>query len=121
MQYANYCSLLLALLLIIMVYDAYFFVKTGLSNGGKRAWGGMPSWLQPIVLMAPPFCAVNFVVCSFLIFQHVERIREETAVHRHDRAVQIVLLPTVYSTMAFASLTRIYFTLSKHADPYSVA
>lgn len=119
MQHANYCSLLLGLMFVIMAYDAYYFITTALSDVGKSSWGFMPPWLQPFVVIAPGFCLACYALTSLQTFQHVERIKEESAVHRHDRAVQIILLPAVYATMAFSSLTRIYVTLGSHAHPYS--
>merc|ERR1719329_1827879 len=43
-------------------------------------------------------------------------IREEAAVLRHDRAVQIIILPTVYGAMCMSCLTKCYaYLMSDHS------
>lgn len=115
LQYANYCSLLLALIFVILGYDSYLFVKVAMSSDGQSCWTHMPLWLKWWVLAAPGTCLVIYLLSATQTYQHVERIKEETAVLRHDRAVQIVLLPAVYSVMAMSSLTRMYNFVSEHA------
>jgi len=119
LQYANYCSLLLGLLFVILGYDSYCFLQVALSDQGKASWKLMPSWLRPWVLAAPGICLAIYVLSAVQTFQHVERIREDTAVTRHDRAVQIILLPAVYSIMGMSSITRIYSSIASVQDPYS--
>lgn len=120
LQYANYCSLLLGLILVILVYDSVCFIQVALSDQGKKSWDHMPSWLKPMILMCPGICIVIYGLSSFQTFQHVERIHEDTAVVRHDRAVQIILLPAVYSVMAMSSITRLFSFIGSEAHPYSV-
>mmetsp|Transcript_18652 Transcript_18652/g.33351 ORF Transcript_18652/g.33351 Transcript_18652/m.33351 type:complete len:444 (-) Transcript_18652:114-1445(-) len=108
LQYANYCSLLLLLLMTMMGYDLYMFIRAALSKSGKSQWEEMPSWLRPFILCAPAISVLTFCMASFQTFQHVEKIKDDSAVLRHDRAVQIILLPLVYCTTAMTSLSRLY-------------
>lgn len=117
-QYANYCSLLLLLVLTILAYDSYMFFTAVVSDSGKLSWNLMPSWLKPFMLVGPCVNLLTFMMCAFQVFQHVERIREESAVPRHDRAVQIILLPLVYSSMAMTSLTRMYTFVTSSSNPF---
>lgn len=108
LEYANYCSLLLVLLAIILIYDTVVFVDAAIQESGRQKWDQLPPWFRPVILSAPFISAATFVFCAVQIFQHVEYIRDEKAVERHDRAVQIILLPVVYGTMAMSSLARMY-------------
>lgn len=119
LQYANYCSLLLALVFIILVYDSYYFFQVAMTDQGKSTWDTMPSWLRPWILAAPVICLATYLASAFQTFQHVERIHEESAVQRHDRAVQIILLPAIYSVMGFSAMTRMYTYLGSESSPYS--
>lgn len=121
LQYANYCSLLLGLVFMILAYESWMFFSSAQSVMGQRAWSGFPVWLKPMILAGPFINAGTFLACTWQVFNHVERIREESAVHRHDRAVQIILLPAVYSAMAMSSLTRSYTFICSAADPYASA
>lgn len=120
-QYANYCSLFIALLIAIVVYDSMYFFKVAYSDYGKAAWDKMPSWLPGLILVQPGFVIANTLLSAYCTFDHVERIREESAVQRHDRAVQIILLPAVYSTMAYSCTVRIYEMLGNFKDPYALS
>jgi len=64
--------------------------------------------------VAGPSCAAfTFLLVSKDVFMHVREIRDDNSVQRHDRAVQIVMLPAVYGTMAMSSLARCYTALCK--------
>jgi len=108
LHYANYVSLLLGLLFVLMGYDSYYFYEVATSDAGKEAWDLMPHWLRPCILAAPFVCVAIYLLASVQTFQHVERIREDSATIRHDRAVQIILLPAVYAVMALSSMVRMY-------------
>merc|ERR1719446_921469 len=96
MEYANYASLLLGLVFVIFAYDSYYFFMVATTQQGKHVWDTMPGWLRPWVLTSPFICFACYIGCVLQTFQHVERIREESAVERHDKAVQIICLPAVY-------------------------
>jgi hypothetical protein len=64
-------------------------------------------------------CFVTFCASAFQTFQHVEQIRNESAVDRHDKAVQIIVLPAVYSVMCMSAMTRVYTFLGTQPDPFS--
>lgn len=114
LEYANYCSLLLGLIFVILSYDSYLFIKVAFSEAGQACWTYMPPWLKWWVLLAPGTCVVIYLLSATQTYQHVERIHEDTAVLRHDRAVQIILLPAVYSVMGMSSITRMYSFIGSH-------
>jgi len=118
LQYANYCSLFLGLIFVILAYDSYSFIQVALSEQGKESWSGMPDWLRWWVLISPGICLAIYLLTSVQTFHHVERIKEDTAVLRHDRAVQIILLPLVYSVMGMSSITRMYTFIGSAVNPY---
>jgi len=115
----NYVTIGLALITVILAYDSFYFIQVATSERGKTSWDSMPSWLRPWVLACPIVCLVTLIASAIQTFQHVERIHEGSAVKRHDRAVQIILLPTVYGVMAMSSLTRMYNYIGSETDPYS--
>lgn len=108
LQYVNYVSLLLLLLFAMIAYDIYMFVSSALTKSGKSEWEELPQWLRPFILCAPVIACITFGMGARQTFQHVEKIKDESAVLRHDRAVQIILLPLVYCTTALTSLSRLY-------------
>lgn len=115
----NYVTIGLALLTVILAYDSFYFIQVATSDLGRSSWDAMPHWLRPWVLACPVICLVTLVASAIQTFQHVERIHEGTAVKRHDRAVQIILLPAVYSIMAMSSLTRMFSYIGSEKHPYS--
>lgn len=118
LAYANYCTLLLFLVFVIMAYDSIEFLRVALGTSGKQAWDQMPGWIRWCVIAAPIVNLFTYGFCSFQTFTHVERIKEDSAVLRHDRAVQIILLPIVYSVMAMSSLTQLYVFICTAENPF---
>jgi len=108
LTYLNYCSLLYALLLVLLVYAVEAFISTALSDGGKAGWNDLPGWLRPIMLGAPAAAVLSVVLSAVQTFQHVKEIRADRAPLKHDRAVQIIALPAVYGVLALNSLARMY-------------
>lgn len=111
-RFLNYMSLLLVLNFAILAYDTYEFCITFVhgraDGGGDIGWTSTPQWLKFLVYCGPFIAWVNFVLGSHQVLQHIVCIRDQSAVLRHDRAVQIIILPTVYGTMCFSCMSRCY-------------
>mmetsp|Transcript_71959 Transcript_71959/g.112677 ORF Transcript_71959/g.112677 Transcript_71959/m.112677 type:complete len:437 (+) Transcript_71959:119-1429(+) len=125
LEYINYCSLLLLLVLVIMAYNTWGFLQIAMKDTGVK-WQLLPMWLRTFAVVAPIVNLCTYVSCSLQTFRHVERIREDSgdmwskpSLMRHDRAVQIILLPTVYSVMAFSALTRLYVFICSEPNPFA--
>lgn len=116
LRFFNYMSLLLALIFVILVYDSYNFAIT-FAGPRTLAWDSTPGWLKFIVYVGPPIAWINLAIGAHQAFQHMNSIREESAVLRHDRAVQIVILPTVYGAMCMSCMTRCYAYLQSDDTP----
>jgi len=110
--FANYCVLLYALLLVLLIYAVFTYVMQGMTELGKAVWGDLVYWLRPIMLGAPVAACLTFVLCCIQTMQHVEEIRNGASTMKHDRAVLIVALPVVYGTMSMAGLMRLYVLIS---------
>jgi len=108
MKNLNYVTIGLALITVILAYDSWYFIQVATSVHGRSSWDSVPGWLRLWVLICPIVCLVTLIASAIQTFRHVERIHEGSAVRWHDRAVQIILLPTVYGVMAMSSLTRMY-------------
>jgi hypothetical protein len=106
------------LLFAILAYDSFMFIDYARGTAGAHAWNGLPVWLKPLIIAGPAINLVTFLGAAWQIFQHVERIREESAVQQHDRVVQIIVLPAVYSAMAMTSLTRSYLFICTSGSPF---
>jgi len=108
LEYANYGVLLYVLLLVILIYVIVQFLIDALGTHGKASWGKLPSYFHPAVLIAIPVACVTYLVCVLQAASHVNKIRLNESAHMHDRVVQIVSLPAVYTVMALASLSRMF-------------
>lgn len=107
-EFTNYCVLLYALLLILMIYSGFVFVECALSDSGRSGWAELPRWMKPFLIAAPCASVVVYLICCVQTAQHVQKIRKNEAYLRHDRAVQIIALPAVYGTMSLSALARCY-------------
>lgn len=104
----NYCFLLMLLVSTVLAYDTFMCVRTMLTPHGRKAWDSMPDFLHPCVVAGPGCAALTIALVAYQVWTHVQEIRDDNAVQRHDRAVQILLLPAVYTAAAMSSLTRMY-------------
>jgi len=112
LEYANYCCLLYLLLLVILVTVSVELTLDALAAHGRKSWGQLPGYFQPIVLSVPPVVVITYLACIALTISHVNKIRLNQSVHMHDRVVQIVSLPAVYSVMALSSMARMYHVVT---------
>jgi len=110
----NFVALGLGLILSILAYNSYAFVTVAMSEGGKEAWAAMPIWLSKWMIAAPGIALVTLMMAGWQCCEHMALIYEKHCVTQHDRVVQIILLPAVYTTMAMASLTRMYTYIGTH-------
>jgi len=108
LRYFNYISLLLALVFVIIVYDCVEFYLAYFGKGTFDAWDKTPGWLKFMVYVSPGVVWASFCLSSWQVYEHFTCIREEVAVVRHDRAVQIIILPVVYGTMCLSCMTKCY-------------
>jgi len=117
----NYVTWGLVLITVILGYDSYYFIEVAITDRGSSAWDSMPAWLRPWMMACPVICLATLMAAAFQSFQHVERIHSEKCrpPTRHDRAIQIILLPAVYSIMAMSSMTRMYSYVGSQKHPYS--
>lgn len=104
----NYITLGFALMLFILVYDSIFFWATFFDGANASAWNATPPWLRVIVYISAFAIWPILATSAMQVYKHVEHIREEAAVLRHDRAVQVIILPMVYATMCMSCVTKCY-------------
>jgi hypothetical protein len=114
--WANYCVLGYMFFFVLLVSALWTFISATLSSGGKAAWGMLPNWMHPFVLGAPVAACISYALNAAQTLQHVNEIRLNKAVLKHDRVVQIIALPAVYGVMAMSSLARMYefLTVQQH-------
>lgn len=124
LEYANYCVLMYVLLVVLLVYSVYEFVKDLIDPRGKKAFHDLPGWLRVAVIGAPICTCLSYVICLVQTLQHIAMIRKssttaarDSAALKHDRAVQIIALPGLYAIMAMASLMRMYQALADEFSP----
>jgi len=65
-------------------------------------------WLKPFVCGSPIAVILVVVLCWFQTEGHVFEIHKDMGVLKHDRAVQIIALPSVFAVMAMASMVPVY-------------
>mmetsp|Transcript_70479 Transcript_70479/g.184788 ORF Transcript_70479/g.184788 Transcript_70479/m.184788 type:complete len:461 (-) Transcript_70479:104-1486(-) len=104
----NYTSLLYVFLVGALVYAMVTFYQcvgqplaTHLSPEADIWTYG---WLKPFVLAAPAAVVVTVVLNWFQTEGHVFEIHKDVGTLKHDRAVQIIALPSVFAVMAMASM-----------------
>jgi hypothetical protein len=98
-------------MLFILVYDTYFFLYKFFEAGPHSAWSATPPWFKVIAYVSVVAVWPIFATSAMQVFQHVEHIKDnesEKNVLRHDRAVQVIVLPLVYATMCLSCLTFCY-------------
>lgn len=112
LSFLNYTSLLYLILAASLTYAAVEFyghanepLITGASPDAD-VWGPVP-WLRPFVLGAPVSVALCVILGWFQTEGHVFEIHKDLGTLKHDRAVQIIALPSVFAVMAMASMVPI--------------
>lgn len=126
LRFINYVSLLLVLVLALIVYNCFVFYHTfALLSQGNTAWDRLPVWLKVVVYACPVVVWVTYVMAAHLIYQHQVCIQEGSAILKHDRSIQIIALPVVYSTMCLSCMVQCFAYVvtvdSNHAGDKNMA
>lgn len=109
----NYMSLLYALLGCALAYLVAGFYEAAQMPVDEEKYPDVKNlwsvgWLKPFVLLAPIATCVTVALGWLLTESHIFEIHKRLAVPKHDRAVQIIALPSVFGVMALASLLPIF-------------
>lgn len=114
----NYMSMLLILILVIQTYDTIMLVLQLAKANSSKVWAtDVEGWEKGMVIVSPFLLFMTFGLGARQVQQHVMCIQEESAVLRHDRAVQIIALPIVYSAMCMSCLAQCCQVLISDKDP----
>jgi len=107
--YANYCSALYFILLLLLIYGLVLFVHAGmlLPEGAKGVRAGTAPWLHPFCAFSTLALLLTYGLCAVQTFYHIERIKGGHAAAQHERVVMIIALPAIYGVMALSSLARL--------------
>lgn len=109
LRFINYVSLLMALVFTILAYNSYIFYTTfGAVGSDSHAWDRLPGWLKVCVYSSPVVVWVTYILAAHLIYQHQVCIQQGAAITKHDRSIQIIALPSVYSCMCFSCMVQCY-------------
>jgi hypothetical protein len=104
-----------------MTYDSLGFLQIAVKEPAAK-WQLLPLWLRSIATVAPIVNLCTYLSCAYQTYKHVVKISEvsgdSAVLYRHDRAVQIILLPIVYSTMALSAMTRLYVFICSEPNPF---
>lgn len=117
LQYANYCVLLYALCFISIAYTTIYFLLALVSEGGKHILANFVPWMKPLIILMPIGLWVNFFLNASQTTSHVAMIRRGEAPLKHDRAVQIIALPSVYAALVAAAHVRMFKLAVDHGEP----
>jgi len=104
----NYCSVLYALLVAVFIIDLLSFFDALL----KRRMCEFPEaalqpWLKFFMWPIPFVIAITIGCCILQSLAHAKSIRRGAATLKHDRAVQILVLPSLYAVVAMGALTQV--------------
>jgi len=114
LEFANYCSLLYALLTFLFVVSFVSFLRSAFDRHPcELPAAALSSWIKPFMWPTPFVTAITLAFCASQTFTHVNEIKRGAAPVKHDRAVQILILPSVYAVMAMCALARV-FDLTVH-------
>lgn len=116
----NYTSLLYLILTASLVYSTVLFYKmyqqplVTAVHPDAQIWS--VGWLRPFVLGSPVAVCLSVLLCWFQTEGHVFEIHKDTGTLKHDRAVQIIALPSVFAVMAMASMVPMYELVTGNID-----
>lgn len=107
------------LVFAIILYDNVVFYETwsNMSFYSSHAWHKQADWLRVITYAGPIVVWLSFFLACFQVYQHQLCIQEDSAVLKHDRALQIILLPVVYGCMCLSCMTRAFVFLVTDGNP----
>mmetsp|Transcript_13193 Transcript_13193/g.24370 ORF Transcript_13193/g.24370 Transcript_13193/m.24370 type:complete len:461 (+) Transcript_13193:122-1504(+) len=89
----------------------------GTAMAASQVQGDEVNWPVPylrlLVLVCPLFFIFTFTLCVLQSRHHLKEIMNGCAVAQHDRALNIIALPAVYSVMCFSALARLYILVTE--------
>jgi len=118
LEFANYCSLLYVLLGVLYIISFVSFINSAVDRHVCQLPGAvLQPWLNPLMWPVPFVALLTIACCASQTFTHVTEIKKGAAPVKHDRAVQILVLPAVYAVMAMGALARVFhLTVSDITD-----
>mmetsp|Transcript_13030 Transcript_13030/g.30443 ORF Transcript_13030/g.30443 Transcript_13030/m.30443 type:complete len:503 (-) Transcript_13030:113-1621(-) len=72
--------------------------------------------LRLLVWAAPIFFMMTFALCIMQSRHHLKEIMQGRAIVQHERALNIIALPAVYSVMCFSALARLYTLVTDEVE-----
>jgi hypothetical protein len=107
LEYFNYCNILYALLLGLLVSLLDSLVRAIVKEFRAPQKTNIP---MLVILVAVPLANIVTMVLSLRQTRaHINAMREDDAIiPYHDRALQIIALPPVYGLMAMCALMKLY-------------
>lgn len=113
LKYTNYVVVLYVLMTLLLIFQIIEFA-TGLHNDFKK--NITPLALRIILLVTIPVIMLIMALSAWQSKSHIAEIHLSSAVLKHDRAVQIIALPAVYSLMALGAMVHIYKRITSEPD-----
>jgi len=117
----NYVALLYMIMAGALVYlsiqlyhDASLELDVASNPELEALWD--VKWLRPFILAAPGAVFATLALNWLQTDSHLFEIHKRSAVDKHDRAIQIIALPTVFSVMCMASMLPIFALISGTID-----
>jgi len=130
-KYLNHVTLLYALCLCLYIFELVMFILAAVRDFQVSAGPEQPDvsagpeqpdevkWpivsLRVMVIASPAAVFVNILLCGLQSLPHLEEIRmspSNRATWQHDRALNVIALPAVYSVMSMSALVRVYTLLA---------
>eukprot|EP00448_Togula_jolla_P010299 CAMPEP_0170615202 /NCGR_PEP_ID=MMETSP0224-20130122/25211_1 /TAXON_ID=285029 /ORGANISM="Togula jolla, Strain CCCM 725" /LENGTH=393 /DNA_ID=CAMNT_0010940917 /DNA_START=211 /DNA_END=1392 /DNA_ORIENTATION=+ len=94
--------------MLLLLYAITVFLHTAFGSNSHETWAVFVPWMKPVMMATPVFSLCTFWACAIQTMSHVQKIREGYSPMKHDRAVQILALPAIFSTMTMSSLARLF-------------
>mmetsp|Transcript_15061 Transcript_15061/g.34295 ORF Transcript_15061/g.34295 Transcript_15061/m.34295 type:complete len:468 (+) Transcript_15061:140-1543(+) len=96
---------------------AHALAAGGTNSASQLLQGDEVNWPVPylrlLVLVCPIFFILTLTLCVLQSRHHLKEIMNGCAVAQHDRALNIIALPAVYSVMCFSALARLYILVTE--------
>lgn len=125
----SYLSLLYMLITTAMAFAMTEFIST-IALAVKHAqprpseFGEVitvPVWLWRFAVASPLALVITLVLCLVQTKNHMKQINQGKAVSKHDRAAQIIALPSVYGVLVLCSLSPVLHLTSGGRHPTEVS
>jgi len=110
----NYCNLLYAFLLGLLVFLLQSFIQAVVQE--FRAPQKTNVCLLVVMVVVPLANTVTLALSWHQSRQHISQMREDLEISKHDRALQIIALPAVYGLMAMCALVKLYHQVTQDLE-----